>query len=69
MLGWIGEIKKLGSQVMAKCNIFADLMLSGTVFHRVGVATEKDRVLAFVFTLVTVNLSLTTRAICAVLLA
>ena len=46
---WIGEIKQIGFQVMAKCNKFsADLMLSGSVFNRVVMATERARVTAFI---------------------
>ena len=51
-LEWIGEIKQMGLQVTAKCKKNSgDLLLSGSVLHRVGTATEKAEVSAFVLTL------------------
>ena len=53
-IGWTGEIK----QKVFRLNVImfsADLMLSGSVFHRVGAVTEKVRVPAFVLTLGTAS--------------
>ena len=48
----IGHFEKIGFRLRRNEAIFlADVTLSGSEFHRVGAATEKARVSAFVLTL------------------
>ena len=53
-----------------RCQEAKDFTLSGSEFHRVGAATEKARVPAFVLTLgnIEINQNQTTEAVWAVLL-
>jgi len=55
-LGWIGKVKEMCFRWRRNViMVSAGFIVSGSVFHKVGAATEKARVPAFVFTLGTAS--------------